>query len=187
MNDKVVQIRTNALVAEYIYTRKLSNVRLLNVIIRSLTVIVPLLLITALFIAKSTQYEDVTNLAATIVSSVLLSLAIFSMIIQLDQKIESYLIGRRLNISVAKDALKNIETKDNKLEWFYNYLAEMDSKDQENIGKVPKKLEMEAYRHSLKTLFPGETDTVCSICMASPFVYRKGSCQVCGNTPKVIV
>lgn len=184
MNEKVVQIRTNALVAEYIYSDKLSNIRLLSTIISILTIIVPILIITALFIAKNTQYESYANIAAAIISSVLLSLTIISLILNLENKKESYLIGRRSNIYVANEALKLSDKKDSELKWFYNYLVEMDSKDQENIGMVSDELKQKAYRHSLMKLFPGRTDTVCSICKASPFKYEKGICQTCGNTPE---
>jgi mobilome CxxCx(11)CxxC protein len=184
MNEKVTQIRTNALVAEYIYSEKLFYIRILSISISVLTIIVPIFLITSLFIAKSTQYEDLINIVAVIVSSILLSLTIISLIFHIDQKRENYLIGRRSNIYVANEATKLINKKDSKLEWFYNYLVEMDSKDQENIGNVSEKLKKKAYRHSLQKLFPGRNDTVCSICNASPFKYKKGSCQICGNTPE---
>lgn len=184
MNEKVIQIRTNALVAEHIYSVKLFYIRMLSISISALTVIVPILLITALFIAKSTPYESVINTVATIISAILLSLTVFSLIIHIDQKMESYLIGRRSNIYVANEASKLIDEEDSKLEWFYNYLVEMDSKDQENIGNVSENLRKKAYRYSLQKLFPGRNDTVCSICKASPFIYKQGSCQTCGNTPE---
>lgn len=140
----------------------------------------------ALLIAKGTDYESALNTASIVLSALLLSLSVLSIILKLDQKRESFLIARRSNIYVSSEALKLIDKADSELSWFYNYLAEMDSRDQENIGEVSEKLEQEAYRHSLKKLMPGRADTVCSVCHASPFKFIAGSCQVCGNTPKEI-
>jgi len=184
MNERVKQIRTDSLVAEHIYANKLWWISLFSILINVLTIIVPILFSAVLLIGKGTSDENSLNIISIIVSAVLLSLVIFGLIIKVDQKRESYLIGRRSNIYVSNEALKLIDESDENLTWFYNYLVEMDSKDQENIGNVSENLRMKAYRYSLKKLFPGRNDIVCSICKASPFIYKKGSCQVCGNTPK---
>jgi mobilome CxxCx(11)CxxC protein len=183
MNNRVLQIRTDALVAEYIYTEKLSKLGYMSTAITCLTILVPIMFSAAILIAKGTEYETALNAASILLSAALLSLSILSLILKLDQKRESFLIARRSNIYVSSEALKLIEKEDAELSWFYNYLAEMDSRDQENIGEASEKLKQKAYRHSLKKLMPGRSDTVCSVCHASPFKFIAGSCQVCGNTP----
>lgn len=186
MNDRVLQVRTDALVAEYIYARKLKHLGYMSMTITSLTILVPIIFSAAILIAKGTYYESALNTASIVLSAVLLSLSVLSLILKLDQNRESFLIARRSNIYVSSEALKLIDKADAELSWFYNYLAEMDSRDQENIGEVSEKLKQEAYRHSLKKLMPGRPDTVCSVCHASPFKFVAGSCQVCGNTQKEI-
>ena len=186
MNERVVQIRTDSLVAEYIYTVKLNYIKIITIVINVLTITVPIIVTSALLVTKGTNYENQLNILSIIISSLLLSLTILALIFQVEQKKENYIIARRLNIFVSNESLKNIEEKDLNLTWFYSYLVEIDSKDKENIGNVSKKLKQKAYRDSLEKLFPGKNDTVCSICLASPFKYKKGSCQVCGNTPKEI-
>lgn len=186
MNDKVLQIRTDALVAEYIYTKKLKNIGYISIAITCLTILVPIMFSGAILITKGTNYEGTLNTASIVLSAALLSLSVLSLILKLDQKRESFLIARRLNIYVSSEALKLTDKADTELSWFYNYLAEIDSRDQENIGEVSENLKKEAYRHALKKLMPGRSDTVCSICHASPFKFIAGSCQVCGNTPKEI-
>ncbi|MDD2744550.1 MAG: hypothetical protein PHV02_20005 [Rhodocyclaceae bacterium] len=186
MNDRVLQIRTDALVAEYIYSTNLKNLGYMSIAITCLTIIVPIIFSAAILIAKGTDYENALNTTSIVLSAVLLSLSVLSLILKLDQKRESFLIARRSNIYVSSEALKLIDKADAELSWFYNYLAEMDSRDQENIGEVSEKLKQEAYRHSLKKLMPGRSDTVCSVCHATPFKFIAGSCQVCGNTPKEI-
>ena len=186
MNDKVLQIRTDALVAEYIYTKKLKKIGYMSIAITCLTILVPIIFSAAILIAKGKDYEGALNTASIVLSAALLSLSVLSLILKLDQKRESFLIARRSNIYVSSEALKLADKEDTELSWFYNYLAEMDSRDQENIGDVSENLKKEAYRHSLKKLMPGRSDTVCSVCHASPFKFIAGSCQVCGNTPKEI-
>jgi mobilome CxxCx(11)CxxC protein len=156
----------------------------MSLAISCLTILAPIVLLAALLIAKGTEYEDVINIVSAILSTVLLLLSILSLILKLDQRRESCLIGRRSNIYVASEALKLLEKEDSELSWFYNYLAEMDSRDQENIGGVSGDLKQKAYRHSLMKLMPGSADIVCSICYASPFRFNAGNCQTCGNTPK---
>ncbi|MFY0729962.1 mobilome CxxCx(11)CxxC protein [Pseudomonas sp. NFX15] len=184
MNERVVQTRTDALVAEYIYSKKLNRIGVFTTCISLLTIIVPVMLSAALLVAKNSTYENLMNMLSIFTAAALLSLSILALILRIDQKRESYLIGRRSNIYVGNESLKLINDDDSKLAWFYNYLVEMDSKDQENIGNVSSSLKKEAYRYSLKKLFPGQNHVVCSICKASPFIFKKGICQVCGNTPK---
>ncbi|MEX9873968.1 mobilome CxxCx(11)CxxC protein [Providencia rettgeri] len=184
MNQRVLQIRTDALVAEYIYTNKLKNIGRLSLAITCLTIIVPVLFSSAAFLAKGTTLESGMNIVSVILSVILVSLSILSLIFRVDEKREGYLIGRRLNIDASSDALDLLDKKDSELEWFYKYMAKMDSTDLENIGDVSDKKKKKAYIYSLKKLFPGRSDTVCSFCHASPFNFQKGSCQVCGNTPK---
>lgn len=186
MNDRVLQVRTDALVAEYIYTIKLRTLGYISTAITCLTIVVPIIFSAAILIAKGTSYENALNVASVVLSAVLVSLSVLSLIFKLDQKRESFLIARRSNIYVSSEALKLIDKSDTELSWFYNYLTEMDSRDQENIGEVSKNLKQEAYRHSLKKLMPGRSDAACSVCHASPFKFIAGSCQVCGNTPKEI-
>ena len=186
MNDRILQVRTDALVAEYIYAIKLKQLGYMSMTITCLTILVPIMFSAAILITKGTCYEDALNTASIVLSAVLLSLSVLSLILKLDQKRENFLIARRSNIYVSSEALKLIDKADIELSWFYNYLAEMDSRDQENIGEVSEKIKQEAYRHSLKKLMPGKSDTVCSVCHSSPFKFVAGSCQVCGNTPKEI-
>ncbi|EJO4029688.1 hypothetical protein RQV60_000549 [Vibrio cholerae] len=184
MNENVKQIRMDALSAEYIYTVQLSRIGLLTKSISVLTIIIPILYTSVLLAFKGSEYEPVFNFVSIFLSAILLSLSVFNLILEIDRKKESYFIGRRNNIYVSSEAQNNINAEDTDLKWFYKFVAEMDSRDRENLGHVSSSLKQEAYRHSLMKLYPGQSDTVCSVCNASPFDYKKGDCQVCGNTPR---
>lgn len=187
MNQRILQVRTDALVAECLYTKKLKRLGFLSITITALTIIVPIFLTASLLIAKGTNYEPMMNVVSIVLSATLLSLSILALLLRIEQKRESYVIGRRLNIDVSNDALELLEKDESELSWFYKYISKQDSFDLENLGDVPEKERKKAYLYSLKKLLPGRSDTVCPICNASPFEFKKGSCQVCGNTPKEII
>lgn len=184
MNNRILQIRTNALTAEYIYTKQLKKLEYFNITINVLTFIVPLLFTAALYITKNTEHETLVNNISVILGALLLSITFLSFLFEISSKREKYIVGRRSNIYIANEALKLLNKKDSELDWFYNYLVEIDSKDTENIGEIDKELKKAAYRSSLERLIPGSTDICCSVCHASPFIYKPGSCQTCGNTPR---
>jgi len=190
-NDRILQIRFDALSAEYIYTRLLSKISHRSTLINALTILVPILFSSAILITKGTDNEKLFNNISIVIGAILLALIVWSLIAKLDQKRENYIIGRRLNISIASEALKLLEKdcSDTELQWFYSYIVEMDSKDAENIGEISNKLSQEANRYALKKQIPGSKDVVCKFCNASPFTYKKpcffkckkNTCQVCGN------
>lgn len=183
MNKRLLQIRSDSLSAEYIYTDKINKIEVISVTSNTLTIIVPILFSGALLIAKGTKHEEMLNIISIALSAILLSIVIFSLIFRIEQKKENYLIGRRSNTYIANEALRLIELENLDLTWFFNYVNEMDSKDKENIGKISENLKKEAYRNTLERIQPGQSDVICPICKKSPFSYKKGSCQVCGNTP----
>lgn len=184
MNSRISQIRTDALTAEFIYTTKLGRIAIFSGFISLLTIVLPILMTSALLIAKGTPSEALLNGLSIAMGAVLLSLAVCSLIFRLDQKRENYLTGRRSNLYVANESLRMMDENSDKLMWFFNYVVEMDSKDQEFIGRVSEGLRRKSYRHALMRLVPGSSDVVCAACKASPFVFKKGDCQVCGNKPR---
>lgn len=185
MNARIIQVRTDALAAEFIYTKKLNSIKIVSTLSSALTVLLPILFSAALLIYKGTPNEPFVNTISIILSAVLLVITIATFILELERKKENYLIGRRLNIAVANDALKLLDknTGEQELSWFFEYIREMDAKDLENTGGVGSSLKKEAYRSALERLYPGSNNTVCSVCKASPFTFKKGACQLCGNTP----
>ncbi|WP_457807939.1 mobilome CxxCx(11)CxxC protein [Kushneria sp. EE4] len=109
MNERILQIRTDALVAEYIYTKKLNYISFFSVLVTCLTIIVPVLFSSAAFIAKGTYAESWMNIASGILSAVLVCFSILALIFKIDQKRENCLIGRRLNVDISSDALDLLE------------------------------------------------------------------------------
>jgi len=182
---RIEQIRTNALVAKELHTKKLRGRNGYKIALNVMTIIVPILFLTAQYWAKSTQLEFVINFVASLGSVGLLCMAIIAIIIDLDGKIIKHTIGVKSNIYVATESIKLMEeNEESKLGWFYTYVAEVDAADADSLSGVSGKEKMAAFREALKQLFPGESSIVCPVCNASPYIYEAGSCQVCGNKPK---
>ena len=61
-NNKLVQIRSNALSAEYIYSKELTKINRVTTAITCLTIFVPLIVTFALVLAKGSEYESLLNI-----------------------------------------------------------------------------------------------------------------------------
>lgn len=183
-NERVKQIRTNALVAETMYTKLITKLDTIRFTINVLTIIVPIMFSAAQFLLKGTSWESVGNITSVILSAALLALSVYSLIIGTDEKNLKFHIGRNDNIYVSNEALRLMASQDVNLEWFFNYVSQMDMRDSSLFGAPDENLKKEAYREALKKLIPGSSDIVCPVCKASPFKFTHGTCQVCGNTPK---
>lgn len=183
-NEKVKQIRTNALVAEYVYLHRLTSLDRFKRSIDVLTIILPILVSSVLLVIKGTKYEAAGTIVSILLSALLLSLVVLSFLFKFEDKKIQYHIGKRNNIYVATEALKLLSEPDEKLNWFYSHIAEIDSRDSDAIGTVSERIRKEAYRKALMKLVPGSANVVCPVCFSSPYKYIEGSCQLCGNTPK---
>lgn len=182
-NKRVEQIRTNALVATHLYATRLKAANKLKITITIFTVITPILVIAVRFLTKGTLAENIATILTFIVSVILLCLTIYGHLIGLDNNIQSYSAGLHNNVLIAEEALSLINSEDEaKLDWFYKYVTAQDKVDKSKI-QAESEEKYEAYRASLKELFPGRADVICPSCGASPFKYTKGSCQLCGGTP----
>ena len=184
VNKRIEQIRTDALVAKSIHTKRLRVANAYKVTLSVLTIIVPVLFLAAQYWGKSTCVESIINIAASIGSVLLLCLSIYALIVAIEAKALKHTIGIKNNVYVASEALKLInEDDEGKLNWFYTYVAEMDVVDADSLSDVKAEEKQTAYREALMQLYPGDNTVACPICGASPFKYQKGGCQVCGNTP----
>lgn len=185
--QQIKQLRINALSAKYIHTKEIKRWKLYNVAIDVLTLIVPILLL----IFPILQIEEVSGISATdatgVFSILLLSLAVLKLIIKIPDKIEKHQQLLMKNIAIANEAQNILLNPVSNLagEGFYRKVQELDVEDQEIIGNVNKKISREAYRESLKELEPDNISIVCPVCKASPWKFKKGSCEACGNTPAI--
>ena len=86
------------------------------------------------------------------------------------------------NIYIANECDNLSSLSDTELNWFYKYVSEMDTQDNDTFSKISDDERKETYRAALKEFAPGNFTITCPICNSSPWKFKKGGCQLCGNT-----
>jgi len=184
MTDKLRQTKLNAITAKILHRKGKAKYELFNGVISILTVIVPLLFIIALYITKGTTSEKLANDASFALSLILIAVSVLSLILKLTDKITVHKVGIKNNLYVANECDNLDSLPDKELEWFYRYVTEIDNQDLDTFAGVGEKTKRKTYREALKEFSPGDHTITCPVCHSSPYEYKKGDCQLCGNTKK---
>lgn len=182
MSNKLLeQIRINALVGEYVNTKKGARLEFFILLKNILTLVVPIFFIALLLVVK-TEYAPVGNLILIILSTALLVLEIFSSLIKIDAKKVQYAIAKNDHHLIAEEALKLLlqEVETENLTLFYTFITELEHKASDLTGEISNRLRQKAYREALKNLIPGSSAVTCPVCRTSPFKMREDLCQACG-------
>ncbi|CAN5332193.1 hypothetical protein BH23BAC1_BH23BAC1_17850 [soil metagenome] len=181
----IKQIRLNALSAKHIHTKEIGRWKQYNMAITILTLIVPILLLIFPVLQINRIFGFTLVNVTSVFSIFLISLAVLQFIIRIPNKIEKHQMLLTKNTTLAHEA-QNILLNSSKQnpEWLFRQAQGLEVEDLKIIGNVRKKLVQEAYRESLKELELGNNWIVCPICKASPWNFKKGSCEACGNTPE---
>ena len=184
MTDKLRQTKLNAISAKILHRKSKAKYELTNGIISILTIIVPILFIIAQYVTKGTSSETFINNVSFALSLILISVSVIAMIFKISDKITIHKVGIKNNLYVSNecDNLTNLTDKD--LEWFYRYVTEIDNQDLDTFASVTDNTKRKTYREALKEFNPGDHTTTCPVCKSSPWEYKKGDCQLCGNTKK---
>lgn len=184
MQSKIEQTKLNATSAKILHRKGLNKLEKLNIAFLVVTIIVPLLFIVAQYVTKGTKCENLMNNVSFGMSLLLLAVAILSIILKITDKITTHKIGMKNNIFVANecDTVANLPTKEQ--EWFFRYVNEIDNNDIETFAGISEEQKKDTYREALKEIEPGNHLITCPVCDSSPWKYKKGDCQLCGNTPK---
>ena len=184
MQSKIEQTKINATSAKILHRKGLNKLEKLNIAFLVVTLIVPLLFIIAQFVTKGTECEKLMNNVSFGMSLLLLAVTILSIILKITDKITIHKIGMKNNIFVANecDTVANLPTKEQ--EWFFRYVNEIDNNDIETFSGISEEEKKDTYREALKEIEPGNHLITCPVCNSSPWKYKKGNCQLCGNTPK---
>jgi len=183
MLDKLQQTKLNAISARILHTQCKMKLERTNLIIAFLTVIVPTLFIIAIFTSKGTSFENGVNVVSFILSVFLICVSVWSYIRNINDRIVTHKLGVKNNIYIITECDNLVKGSAENIEWFFRYVAEMDTQDLDSLSLISETTRQTTYRQALKELIPGDVTIVCSLCQASPWKYKKGSCQLCGNTP----
>jgi mobilome CxxCx(11)CxxC protein len=184
MTEKIDQTKLNAISAKILHRKSKWKYELINNIVLLFTIIVPLMFIIAQFVAKGTAIENTINLISFVLSITLICVSVASIIFKVNDKIVIHEMGMKNNIFIASECDNAGGLSENELKWFFRYVNEMDNKDISSFANISDKVRKKIYREALKELVPGCHTITCPVCNSSPWKYKKGTCQLCGNTPK---
>lgn len=93
-------------------------------------------------------------------------------------------MGIKDNNYIANECDNADDLSEEDLKWFFRYAGEIDNRDKSTFTNISEKIRKKVYREALKELIPGCYKITCPICKTSPWKYKKGDCQLCGNTPQ---
>ena len=181
--DKLLQARTNALTAEHVYSVKLRSLGKLSNSLLVVSLLTPIVILLAQFPAKGTAFEPLVQVLSYISSGALLILSVTSLALGVESKKESFQSARAANTFIANESQELIDTPTQDATWFFRFVANQDSIDQKNISEIDDDLRKESYRESLKRLVAGDSSVRCPVCNLSPYKFKPGICQLCGNGP----
>ena len=184
MTDKLRQTKLNALTAKILHRKSKAKYEWFNGAVAILTVIVPILFIIAQYITKGTTSEELVNDISFALSLVLIAVSVLALILKITDKITIHKVGIKNNLYVANECDNLAALTDKDLEWFYRYVTEIDNQDLDTFAGVSDKTKRHTYREALKEFSPGDHTITCPVCHSSPYEYKKGDCQLCGNTKK---
>jgi mobilome CxxCx(11)CxxC protein len=186
MNDNIRQIKINAISGKNLHRKSKSKYEVINNSILILTIIVPLLFIIAVYVSKGTDFEVLINTISFILSVLLIIISVISLVFKINDKIIIFKMGIKNNIYIANECDNLANADENELKWFFRYVTEIDQQDNDTYPNISKNTKRELYREALKEFTPGDHTVVCPICNSSPWKYKKGNCQLCGNTEQEI-
>ncbi len=181
MTKKLEQTKLNAISAKILHRKSKAKYELLNSAVAILTIIVPILFIMAQYVTKGTDSEKLLNYISFALSLVLIAVSVWAMIWKVTDKITVHKVGMKNNVYVANECDNLSDLNDAQLEWFYRYVTEIDNQDLDTFASVGETIKQATYREALKEFRPGDYSIVCPICNSSPWKFKKGNCQLCGN------
>lgn len=181
MTSKIDQTKINALSAKILHRKSKWKYEAINNTILVLTIVVPLLFIIALYVSKGTDYENLINIFSFILSIVLITISIISLIWKVNDNIIAHKLGMKNNIYIANECDNLANLSENELKWFFRYVSEMDTQDNDIFSTISEDDRKKTYREALKEFAPGNISITCPVCNSSPWKFKKGDCQLCGN------
>jgi mobilome CxxCx(11)CxxC protein len=189
--DAVFQQKMNALAAKHLHERRLAKLRRWSLLVDYLAVGVPVLYFPARYIAKGTAVSNLIEHAWEVLAAILLCSAILKITYRWQERAEQHskLISENISLSWQADYFldNNKHTSPENISWFLRLAENCEKEDRAAFGIVKEEEKRLAYREALKEFNPSSIDTICPKCGVSPWEYKPGSCQLCGNTPKLQV
>lgn len=184
---QILQKKMDTLSAKHLHELCLEPIRKRNYLIDALAITVPILLLTARLLAKEHSWSVYIDAAADILATLLLALTVLKVIYGWQDKAIAHSRLRDENISLGTQAdvllRRGAKATSDSVEMFLQLIDRSEQADREAVGIPKTELKQRAYREALKEAELGSTTTICPYCRASPWHFKPGTCEVCGNTP----
>lgn len=150
---------------------------------------VPIFYFVPRLLARGTPYTGYVEAGWEVLAAALLVLVVLKLAYNWEERAQTHskLLGQNiLLIGQTNDLLLFREkVPEDNVPLFLRLAEQSEMADREAIGQVAEKDRQFAYREGLKEL--GDVSICCPFCKASPWAFKPGSCQLCGNTPAVEV
>jgi len=187
MDDSVIKIITqkklDSLGAKHLHVRARKKLNRYNLAADILAIAVPVLYFVPRYLLKGTQYGTYVEAGWECIAAVLIVLIVAKIACKWEERAQSHskLLGENISLVRQADELLIESGLPDTVQLFLRLAEKSETADREVIGEPSDKDKRYAYREGLKEL--GDSSVRCDICGASPWKFKPGSCQLCGNTP----
>ena len=186
--DYVEQTKLNALCAKYLHQKKLNKLTGPNFFIDYMVMAVTVLYFPIRYLAKGTAYSSYAETGWEFSAAILFIFSLIKTVYKWQDRINKHNKLMLLNMSLVSEAdeILNSENINPELfRFFSSSVNNLESEDREALGQISEKDKKWGYREAIKEFYPAQNNSICPQCKASPWNYKKGSCQLCGNTPAI--
>lgn len=180
--DTITQKKLEALCAKHLHIKTLDWLRKWNRGVDFAAIGVPAFYFVFRFLAKGTEAGPYVEVVWEIMAASLMLFVLAKIVFHWEERAKrhSQLLGENVSLVRQADNLLSTTRADlsEGVQLFFALVEKTDVADNEALGRPTEEDRKFAYREGLK-----ELKGVCPNCKSSPWDYRPGSCQVCGNTP----
>lgn len=181
----VEQKKLDALSAKYLHQKKLDKINGPNIFVDWFVMAVTVFYFPIRYLAKGTEYSHCAEIGWEFSAAILFIVVLCKTYFKWQERINKHnkLILANMNlITQANEILNSSNINEELCRYFMNSANQLESEDIEALGKISKEDKKWSYREAIKA-FSTNGNTICPICESSPWQYKKGNCQLCGNTP----
>lgn len=139
------------------------------------------------FIFKGTKIAPVVEVIWELLAAALLVMTIAKIVYRWQEKAQKHskLLGENIFLAGHADTILGSSqvSSPESVAAFLRDADRIEAEDREICGELTTADRQFMYREALKESEPGNPSVACKVCHASPWKFKEGSCQTCGNTP----
>jgi mobilome CxxCx(11)CxxC protein len=182
--ERIETEKFNCLCAEHLHVRALQALDRKITLVDAAALIVPVLYFPARYLGKGTLYSPKVELGWELTAAFLIGLTIWKFVDRWQERFNNHgkLLGENITLKrQAVDLLNDGDATPESAQAFLALAARTERDDRGLLRIISPRERQDAYREALKE--SGGTHVSCPICHSSPWNFKRGSCQLCGNIP----